>query len=86
MNKRHWCYDEDIIGRKETDMLNTIWGVVRNGKIEPAEQADLPEGTKVLLTVMQNEDILFWQRLSEESLKSIWDNPQDDVYAALLKR
>jgi hypothetical protein len=67
-------------------MLNTIWGVVRNGKVEPAEQTNLPEGARVLLTVMQDEDVIFWRRLSEESLKSVWDNSEDDVYAALLKR
>jgi hypothetical protein len=67
-------------------MLNTIWGIVRDGKVEPAEPVDLPEGARVLLTVMNAEDGRFWRRLSDESLKSIWDNPQDDVYAALLKR
>jgi hypothetical protein len=69
-------------------MLNTIWGVVRDGKVETLEHANLPEGARVLVTVMQdvNEDALFWRRLSEESLKKVWDNPEDDVYAELLKR
>jgi hypothetical protein len=67
-------------------MLNSIWGVVRNGKVEPVEAASLPEGAQVLLTVMQDEDDHFWRKLSEESLKSVWDNAEDDVYAALLKR
>ena len=67
-------------------MLSTIWGVVREGKVEPMEPTTLPEGARVLLTVMEDEDVLFWQRLSEDSLKSVWDNTEDDVYAALLKR
>jgi hypothetical protein len=67
-------------------MLNTIWGVVRNGKVEPIEPATLPEGAHALVTVMQDEDVHFWRRLSEESLKSVWDNPEDDIYAQLLKR
>lgn len=69
-------------------MLNTVWGVVRDGKVETLEPASLPEGARVLMTVMQDsdEDVIFWRRLSEDSLKKIWDNPEDDVYAELLKR
>jgi hypothetical protein len=67
-------------------MLSTIWGVVREGKVEPMEPTTLPEGARVLLTVMEDEDVQFWQHLSEDSLKSVWDNTEDDVYAALLKR
>ncbi len=67
-------------------MLSSFWGVVRDGKVEPLDIAALPEGANVLVTVMEDEDERFWRRLSEESLKSIWDNPEDDVYAELLKR
>ena len=67
-------------------MLSTFWGVVRDGKIEPAEATTLPEGASVLVTVLPDEEAKFWHRLSEETLKSIWDNSEDDVYAALLKR
>jgi len=27
----------------------------------------------------------FWLKTSEPALKAIWDNPEDDVYAELLK-
>jgi hypothetical protein len=67
-------------------MLNSMWAVVRDGKIEPVEPTNLPEGARVLLMVMQDEDMRFWQRLSQESLKSVWDNAEDDIYAELLKR
>jgi hypothetical protein len=67
-------------------MLSTFWGVVRDGKVEPLEGAGLPEGASVLVTVMQDQDAQFWQRLSAESLKMIWDNAEDDVYAELLAR
>ena len=73
---------------QESVMLTTHWGVVRAGKVEALEEGALPEGAHVLITVMQDadEDVIFWRRLSEESLKKIWDNPEDDVYAELLKR
>lgn len=30
-------------------------------------------------------EIGFWFQASEASLRRIWDNPEDDVYAQLLK-
>jgi hypothetical protein len=32
--------------------LSTMWAVVRNGKIELLEKADLPEGSRVLITLV----------------------------------
>jgi hypothetical protein len=37
-------------------MLNTLWATVRNGKVELLEAAELPEGTKVLVTVLPIDD------------------------------
>ena len=67
-------------------MLNTAWAVVREGKIELLEQVDLPEGRKVLVTFLPDEDTLFWLRTSQVSLDTIWDNTEDDVYAQLLEK
>jgi hypothetical protein len=67
-------------------MLSSFWGVVRDGKIEPEAPAALPEGAHVLVTVIEGEDKAFWQRLSEESLRFVWNNPEDDVYGELLLR
>ncbi len=65
-------------------MLPSLWGIVHDGKIEFTESAVLPDGATVLVTVLPQGDDLFWQQASESSLKSIWDNPEDDVYAQLL--
>lgn len=65
-------------------MLSTVWGVVRDGKIVPVEPVIFPEGARVLLTVIEDEESHFWRNASQESLKAIWDNPEDDVYAAVL--
>ena len=67
-------------------MLNTAWAVVREGKIELLEQVDLPEGRKVLVTLLPDEDTLFWLHTSQVSLDVIWDNTEDDVYAQLLEK
>jgi hypothetical protein len=65
-------------------MLNSLWAVVHDGKIELTEPADLPDGTMVLVTVLPQGDDAFWQQASMTSLGSIWDNAEDDVYAQLL--
>ncbi len=66
-------------------MQERIRAVVNDGRIEPLEKIDMPDGTEVLVTVLSNGDD-FWLNVSEQSLKAIWDNPEDDVYAELLER
>ncbi len=68
-------------------MLSSIWGVVRNGKVELTEDAPLVEGARLLVTVLPpDEDRDFWLHASQASLADIWDNPQDDAYAQLLEK
>lgn len=65
-------------------MLSTVKAVVREGKIELLERVDLPEGSKLLVTVLPDEEASFWLDASQTSLDRIWDHPEDDVYACLL--
>ena len=67
-------------------MLNTIEAVIRNGQIVPTEPVDLAEGSRALVTILENEEKEFWLSASEESLNAIWDNNEDDVYAELLTK
>lgn len=66
-------------------MVTTVKAIVRAGKIELLEQADIPEGTEVLVTIL-SDDADFWLRASESSLASVWANHEDDVYEQLLTR
>jgi hypothetical protein len=66
-------------------MLKTLWATVRQGKIELLEAAELPEGTKVLVTLFPDDEAEFWQQASQTSLDPAWDNIEDDVYAQLLE-
>jgi predicted DNA-binding antitoxin AbrB/MazE fold protein len=50
-------------------MSKTLRAVIRKGKIEPLEQVDLPEGSKVLVTLLQDEEADFWLRASQASLE-----------------
>jgi predicted DNA-binding antitoxin AbrB/MazE fold protein len=66
-------------------MSKTLRAVIHDGKIEPLEHVDLPEGSKVLVTLLQDDEADFWLGTSLASLDAIWANPEDDVYAQLLK-
>ncbi len=67
-------------------MLKTFCANVRQGKIELVEPGELPEGTRVLVTLLPDEESEFWLQTSQVSLDTIWDNSEDDVYAQLLKK
>lgn len=71
-------------GFHSTDMLKTLWATVRQGKIELLESAELPEGVRVLVTVLPDDEAEFWLSASQTSLDAVWDNAEDDVYAQLL--
>ena len=66
-------------------MLNSVWAIVSEGKIQPLEAIHAPEGTKVLLTFLPEDESEFWLKASSASLGKIWDNAEDDRYAELLK-
>ena len=68
-------------------MLNTLLAVAQDKKIELLEKIDIPDGTKVLVTLLSDiGEQQFWQNVSQVSLNAVWDNPEDDVYAQLLKK
>ncbi len=67
-------------------MFQTVSAVVQGGKIELSEPIDLPEGAKLLVTLLPADEDQFWLAVSQSSLGAVWDNPEDDVYAELLKK
>jgi hypothetical protein len=67
-------------------MLNTVRAIVRDGRIELLESVSIPEGTRVLVTLIPDETPpTFWQKASETTIGKIWDNPEDDIYEQLLE-
>jgi hypothetical protein len=66
------------------EMVNTIRAIIRAGKVELLENVEIPEGTEVLVTLPSSERE-FWQQASQNSLDTIWDNTEDNVYAKLLE-
>jgi hypothetical protein len=67
-------------------MLKTLWATVRQGKIELLESTEIPEGTRVLVTLLPDDEADFWLQTSQTSLDDVWDNTEDDIYAQLLEK
>ncbi len=67
-------------------MLRKIRATVRQGKIELEELVDLPEGTRVEVTLLADDETEFWIQSSQIALDAVWDNGEDDVYAQLLEK
>jgi hypothetical protein len=67
-------------------MISTVWAVVREGKVVPLENIELPEGARALVTLLPDETEEFWLRASESALDAVWDNAEDDCYAELLEK
>ena len=65
-------------------MPKTLWATIRQGKIELLGSVEVPEGTKVLVTFLPDDEPGFWLQASQASLDTIWDSHEDDVYAHLL--
>ncbi len=65
-------------------MLKTLWATVRQGKVELLDVTELPEGSRVLVTFLPDDEADFLLKSSQTSLDAIWDNTEDDVYAQLL--
>lgn len=56
-------------------MLKTLWAEVKQGKIELLEPAHLPEGTKVLVTLLPKKEAEQWLGAKPSASDDIWDSP-----------
>jgi predicted DNA-binding antitoxin AbrB/MazE fold protein len=67
-------------------MLTTVRAIVREGKIQLLESVNLPEGSELLVTIISEDENIFWANASLSSLQQIWDHPDEDVYGELLEK
>ncbi len=65
-------------------MQERFRAIVNDGRIEPIEELEVPDGTQLLITVLSNGGE-FWMTASQSSVDAIWDNPEDDIYGELLE-
>ncbi len=66
-------------------MLHSVLATVHAGQIQLCEDVNLPEGAKLLVTVLPDDEDDFWLAASQSSLAAVWDNSEDDTYAQLLE-
>jgi predicted DNA-binding antitoxin AbrB/MazE fold protein len=57
-----------------------------DGKLVLQEPLPLPEHAHVRVTVESDLERVAWLKLSEESLKKVWDNDADDIFNELLEK
>jgi hypothetical protein len=65
-------------------MFQTYSGEVKNGHIMLQDGAMMAEGTHVLVTILQPDDMRYWQSASESSLDKIWLNEDDEIYEKII--
>jgi hypothetical protein len=65
-------------------MLQTFWATFSHGQVELLEHLEVPDGTRVLVTILPDDESEFWLQTSQSSLNAVWNNSEDDVYAQLL--
>ncbi len=58
----------------------------KDGQIKLLELLTFPEGTKLIVTALTEEDSdsAFWLNASTSSLDSIWNKDEDDIYAVIV--
>lgn len=72
-------------------MLTTIEGIYRNGTIEISEPVRFPDGSKVIVTFLNqpSADIKGTAAtkehlaLQEKALSEVWSSPEEDIYGEL---
>jgi hypothetical protein len=72
-------------------MLKTLWATVRQGRIELLDSGELPEGARVLVTLLPDDEInLKSQGIDREEAEALrtslatfsedWNSPEMSVY------
>ena len=63
-------------------MPKTVWATFLQVKVE-LSPITVPDGTRVLVTILPDDEREFWLKASQTSLAAVWDNNEDDIYAQL---
>jgi len=71
-------------------MTTTLQAIYENGHLTLPSPLPLAEKTRVRVTIDSDDEAdatrASWLKLSEVSLARTWDNPDDSVFDALLKK
>ena len=67
-------------------MTTIVDAIYENGTLVLQKPLPLPEHARVRVTVESDLERAAWLKLSEESLKHVWDNDADDIFNELLQK
>lgn len=67
-------------------MTTTVDAIYEDGKLLLPRPLSLPERSHVRVTIESDVEREAWLKLSEESLRRVWENPADDVFNELLTK
>jgi hypothetical protein len=67
-------------------MYSIHQAIYKNGKLVLNSNEQIPDGAKVLVTVVSEPQQDYLVNASEEVLDKIWNNDEDNIYAELLKK
>jgi hypothetical protein len=64
-------------------MPKTVWAAFSQGKVELLKPISVPDGARILVTILPDNDSEFWLKANQTSLAAVWDNDEDDIYTQL---
>ena len=67
-------------------MTMIVDAIYEKGKLLLEQPLPLPEHARVRVTIDSDLEHAAWLKLSEESLKKVWDNDADDIFNELLEK
>jgi predicted DNA-binding antitoxin AbrB/MazE fold protein len=67
-------------------MIKAIDAIYEDGRLVLQQPLPLPEHAHVRVIIDTDAEREAWLKLSEESLRKVWDNDADEVYNDLLQK
>jgi predicted DNA-binding antitoxin AbrB/MazE fold protein len=67
-------------------MTTTVEAIYEKGVLKPSEALDLPEQSKVKVTIEIDTARREWLNASQQALLKTWDNEANDVFNELRNR
>jgi predicted DNA-binding antitoxin AbrB/MazE fold protein len=72
--------------RYSSVVIKTIDATYEDGKLVLQQPLPLPEHAHVRVIIDTDSERAAWLKLSEESLRKVWDNDADEVFNDLLQK
>jgi len=67
-------------------MIKTVDAIYEDGRLVLQQPLPLPEHSHVRVIIDTDSEREAWLKLSEESLRKVWDNDADEVFNDLLQK